>query len=258
MARAEKFALCVALLLVPTAVRAQMPAATLQIEPQKVLVDLLYGGAEIRISGKAPVSEGLAVLCTGDESTVELKQKGKVWGLFWLNVGDATFTHMPALYQLSSTKALRALASDADLVRAGMGFSALEAKSIPGSSEEQHRLFMELMKLKEHEGLYSIQEGKVKVDAPVGPMQNFSTVLHLPSSVGSGKYPIRLIGFDKGRSTLLASGMISIQLSGSAALIKTISLKHGLLYGIFAVVIALAAGLSTGLIFGRRTLKGTH
>jgi uncharacterized protein (TIGR02186 family) len=258
MAGAQRFVLCIVLLLVPAAASGQVPGATLQIEPQEILVDLFYSGADIRISGKAPGGEGLVVLCTGEERTVELKQKGKAWGLFWLNVGDINFNHVPDLYQLASSKKLKDLDSDADLIRAGIGFPALEARAAPNRSEQHHELFMELMKLKEHEGLYSIQEGQLKTDAPEGQERSYSTSFHFPASAGSGKYTIRLIGFVEGKAVTLASERLPVRLAGAAALIKSLSLEHGLLYGIFAVVIALAAGLLTGLVFGRRAPKGGH
>ena len=56
----------------------------------------------------------------------------------------------------------------------------------------------------------------------------------------------------------LAEQVISVRLAGTAAVIRALSSEHGLLYGILSVVIALAAGLMSGLIFGHRSRKGGH
>jgi uncharacterized protein (TIGR02186 family) len=234
---------------------AQPADAQLRVEPREILVDLLYSGAPIHVSGESRAGEDLVVVCSGEESTVELKQKGKLWGLIWVNTGDISFKHVPLFYQVASAKKLGDLAAEADLIRAGVGYTALAAKAAPRMDEERRRSFSELMKLKEHEGLYSIQDESLEIQPRKGGLQEFSTTFHFPSSVKPGEYRIRLMRFVEGSAVTLADAVITVRLAGAAAFIRSLSINHGLAYGILSVVIALAAGMLTGFIFGRRPRK---
>ncbi len=258
MGSAGKAACFLILLLTAQEAPAQPTAARVVIDPQEIAVDLLYSGAQIRVSGETQAGEDLVVVCAGEESTVELKQKGKIWGLLWVNTGDIAFKRVPVLYQVASSKRIRDLATAADLARIGVGFAALEADIAPEGDEQTHRGFSELIKLKEREGLYSIQEGILEIHPQGSGMQHFSTTLRFPSSVEPGRYRLRLISFAAGRTKILANAVVSVRLAGAAAVIRSLSMKHGLAYGIISVIIALVAGLLTGSVFGRRSRKGGH
>jgi uncharacterized protein (TIGR02186 family) len=236
---------------------AQSVDAEWTVEPQDISVNLFYSGAQIRVRGVTRAGEDLAIVCTGEESTVDLKKKGKVWGLLWMNVGDVSFKHVPLLYQVVSSGKLGDMAAAADLENAGIGIPALEARSAPGKNEDMHRSFLELIKLKEHEGLYSIRERSLEIH-PRGAQQEFSATLNFPTTVKPGEYRLQLISFVQGKAVPLAERVLSVRLAGTAAIIQSLSMNHGLAYGILSVVIALAAGLLTGFIFGRGSKKGSH
>jgi len=247
-----------AAILVVQEATAQSAFVDLRIEPQAIPVGLFYNGAQIHVSGRCRASDGLAIVCIGEENTVELKRKGKIWGLFWVNVGDIVFEHVPLLYQVVSSKKMQDLAEAADLVRAGVGIAALEAKIAPGMDEERRRDFRELVKLKENEGLYSIREGALEIGSRESDLQQFSVIFHFPAAVKPGKYSFHLVSFVRGRGAPLADGVISVQRVGTTAFIRSLSVEHGLVYGILSVLIALVAGLLTSFIFGRRSRKGVH
>jgi uncharacterized protein (TIGR02186 family) len=258
MVKAGNVAVFLFLILAAQETSAQPTAIKWRIEPQEIPIGLFYSGTQIRISGIAQQSEDLVVVCSGEENTVELKQKGKIWGLLWVNTGEISFKHVPLLYQVASSRKLSDMAAAGDLIRAGIGIPALEAKTVPGMDEELHNSFSELMKMKQLEGLYSIQEGSLETHPRGGAQQEFSATLNFPSTVKPGEYRLRLITFVQGRAVTLAEGAISVRLAGVAAFIRSLSMKHGLVYGILSVVIALVAGLLTGFVFGRRPSKGGH
>jgi uncharacterized protein (TIGR02186 family) len=257
VSRAGKSVICLVLMLLVQGAFAQSDAVKLKIEPQEILVGLFYNGARVQVDGESRAGEDLVAVFEGEESTVELKQKGKMWGLFWVNTGDISFRHVPLLYQVSSTRKLSDLAPEADLIRDGIGFPALEAKAAPGANEVLHRSFLEFTKLKMHEGLYSVQEGDMEVH-PEGDRQKFSATFDFPPSMKPGNYRLRLMTFEQGRAVKLADREISVRLAGIADFIRSLSMNHGLVYGILSVVIALAAGLLTGFLFGGRSGKVGH
>jgi hypothetical protein len=237
---------------------AQSRAATLTVEPQTIQVDLFYSGAEVRVSGTSRAGEGLVLVCTGRESTVELNEKKKIWGLLWVNARTVAFHNVPSFYQVAFAKNLQDLTAKSSLSLAGIGFAALEANMEALADEDRRRCFPELIKLKEHEGSYSVREGSLEIQPCEGGRQRFSARFQFPSSVAPGEYQCRLIALDMEKPVTLAEQVISVQLAGTTAAIRSLSSEHGLLYGVLSVVIALAAGLMSGLIFGHRSGKGGH
>jgi hypothetical protein len=250
--------LLVSMLTIPP-VFAQHIDASLRIDPPEIAVRLFYSGTQIRVTGVSRVGKDLFLLCTGEEKTVELKEKKRIWNMLWVNADDIAFKNVPSFYQLLSSGKLSRSPMEPDWIRAGIGFQALENRVVSGADEErQRRCFSELVKLKQREGLYSIQEGGLEIH-PLGDEWNeFSGSFNFPSDASPGVYRFRLIGLVDGKAVDLASGQISVRLAGSAAFIRSLSMEHGLIYGIFSVVIALIAGLLTGIIFARRSRKLRH
>jgi hypothetical protein len=231
--------------------------ASLRVDPQEIPIKLFYSGARVRVNGVSRGAANLLLLCTGERNTVELKEKQQLWRLLWVSGGDISFHDVPSFYQLVSSNSGSVKRSE--WARAGLGFTALEALIVPREEEERrHRCFAELIKLKKHEGLYSIQEGGLEIHPLGDDWQEFSATIYFPSAAGPGTYSFHLMSLDEGKAVELAHGKVSIRLAGTAAFIRSLSLEHGLLYGIFSVVVALGAGLLTGLIFGRRTRKFGH
>jgi len=228
--------------------------ASMRIEPSEVSIDLFYSGTQLHVTGVSRSSWDLIVLCTGEEGTVELKEKKRIGGVLWINGEDITFKDVPSLYQLASSEKLSSLASEPELIYSGMGFPALEARIVPQSNDDrQRRCFLELVKLKEQEGLYSVREGELEL-SPLGEdWKEFSATFHFPPGAGPGIYYFHLMSFADGKAVELADGEVTVRLAGIAAFIRSLSLEHGLVYGIFSVVVALAAGLLTGAIFARRS-----
>jgi Putative transmembrane protein (Alph_Pro_TM) len=175
----------------------------------------------------------------------------------------------------------------ADL-RLGLGAEGVESHVLPASADETtHRLFREFVRLRVKEGLYSF--GKLHaerlgtgggnggeprgapVSTPVIPVSaggtsvqgrspperaadlalpaRISADFELPASIPPGQYEIRLIGYRDGTAELLASETLAARRVGLALLISSFSEHHGLVHGIFAVLLAAAAGFLTGMLF---------
>jgi len=67
--------------------------------------------------------------------------------------------------------------------------------------------------------------------------------------MNAGKYLIEAITIKDGKAVGRASEEITIELSGLPKIIALLSYEHSLLFGIMAVVIAVATGLLIGVLF---------
>jgi hypothetical protein len=111
--------------------------------------------------------------------------------------------------------------------------------------------------MKKEEGLYSSDDGGVRLDAQGDGTLRFSADFRLPAKAAEGEYEIRLYGFGEDGGRLMDVRTLKVEQVGMARWIHSMAQQHGLIYGILAVAIALAAGLLTGFLFGLGS-KGGH
>ena len=229
--------------------------ASMELTPAVVKADLMFAGESVKVSAAVPHGANVAVLCTGKAGAVRLKRKGKVWGVLWMNTGEASFGHVPSLYQLSTSAPLSKLASDEELARLGLGYSALAAAAEPeeGSAE----LFGAFSKLKEREGTYALRPGTVKV-TPGDSRDRIEAECPLPSKAQMGQYHVRVLAFDGGKLVQKTEKPLELRQVRLARFIADLARERGTAYGILAVGIAIIAGLGTGLLFGLKSSKKVH
>jgi uncharacterized protein (TIGR02186 family) len=237
------------LLLLPGAVGSPAPAADTVAETMPVTVDpargeigVFYRGLRVTVSMEAEPGSEVAVLISGPRSRLTLRRKARRLGLFWGPAGEVVFEAVPSLYLLRSSRELGELADAFTLERLGLGYDTLRG-SEPGGPEEW---FGELLTLKESEGLFSV--------AVVAPERDdrdrLSLPLWIPARAKAESYAAQAFCFRNGRLLSRGEAPLDIEIGGAVALMASMAHRHGLGYGIFAVVAALASGLLVGLVFG--------
>lgn len=240
-----------------TASSVDATVGSLRIEPQELVADMFYNGATVRVTARVPTGDRIALLCLGDDERLELKHKGKLLGLLWMNVGDVTFDHVPSLYLLHTSEEVESLAPASVLEQYRIGFAALGAHvRREDGAPVDGGFFGELIKLKESEGLFHYAAGAVRTEALRADTVLAVTEFHLPPKAAPGTYRIVAYAFGGDGGRLLGTGSLRLTRSSTVASISALAREHGLLYGILAVVIAIAVGLLTGFVFGLRLKKG--
>ncbi len=245
--------LCAALVALALArpARAQSDAiaqrASIEVQPREIQIGMSYRGTKVHVEGVAPAGYRLALLCLGEESKVELKRKGKVWQLLWMNVGDVSFERVPSLY-LASYEPRAEDRSATGGAGALPAYDGIEERALPARADADTRqLFREFIKLKEEEQLYS--SGALRLDGRGAEATRISADFWLPASAPAGSYEVRMVGYRAGVSELLASRKLVTRRVGLAHLISEAAERHGLLYGLLSVILAIGAGFLTGVIF---------
>jgi hypothetical protein len=220
------------------------------IEPDHIQVGFFYGGRNISVRADVPAGENVLIKVTGAPQKLEMKKKGKVLGFLWMTVGEVVYEDVPALYVIRSSDKLADLAP-ADVLRRGeIGYDGLKARIVKAPDDEAGMLFDDLIRLKEREGMFSIEEGNLRRAPMPGGREEIVTEFLLPSKAPVGEYLVELYGFKNGSGTLLGSGSIALEQGHLIQFITSMVGHHSLLYGCLAVMIAIIAGLLTGVIFG--------
>ena len=180
--------------------------------------------------------------------------RGKRLGL-WMTVGTASFSHVPVFYQALTSSPVARVASLEIARSEGLGFAKLKETiglhldaGTDSAADSSRDWKGELVKYMEKKGLYAIHEGVLEVVPGSGGMETVRGDIVIPARAPGGRYEVSLIGFRNGAPVARAEAAFSVQLVGAVAFLRNLAFEHGWLYGIMAVIVALASGLGVGAL----------
>jgi len=231
--------------------RAGSRSGCVLVDPDNVQIGIFYSGRKIRVKASTPACEGVVMRITGPEEPLVLKKKGKKYGFLWMNVGEVHYEAVPTLYLLRSSRKLEEMATSETLKRLKIGFDALKAQIPAGSKDGAKELFGELVKLKQKDHLFSCEAASVELNATGNGWQEATGRFALPAKTPAGDYTVDVFRFQAGKGELIGTAPIHLERTSIVSFIASLAANHGLLYGCFAVAMAVLAGLFTGFIFGR-------
>ena len=245
---------CTGLMWHPDVTRA---ATHLQITlaPNVILMGATYNGTTLLVSGTIPKDAEAFVRVTGELEDVKLKKKGRALGLLWMNLGSVNIRQAPNVFFLCPSKAVQT--NQGNWHRLGLGFEALKRRvDVTPASEDKDALFKEFMKLKESKELYTVYENAIAYGSTSGSMKPFSATVRIPSDMPQGVFKIEVFAIRD--DAILATGTQEMKVAevGLPAMMSSMAFNHGTLYGIVAVMVAILAGLLTGVVF--KGGKGAH
>jgi hypothetical protein len=138
----------------------------------------------------------------------------------------------------------------------GVGIDNLKKRmSTTGTVEIPSDIFEMFSGLKKDQGLYIEVPDAVKYATGTDGIKRFEAVCRLPALIEPGTYRVTAtVVTKKGNGRQMKSGF-SIEQIGFVKLIDNLASNRRILYGVTAVVIALAAGLIMGILF-RQSERG--
>lgn len=224
----------------------------IRLFPDRVDIGTFFQGAQVTLNGEIPTGAEAVVEVEGAAVQTELLRKGRRGGL-WMTVGEIRVDNAPNLYLvLSSTANLPQLEGQ----ETPWGFAALKTRvKFQGAlaDPERDRFFQEFLELKKSEKLYNILPGALKIrNSPAGQAALEGT-FRLPRNVSPGNYQIRLSVVQDGRVMEQKIKELEVRMVGFPAFLATLAYEHAALYGLVAVVIAIATGFLMGFLFKGKT-----
>jgi hypothetical protein len=225
---------------------------TFSVEPASVTIDTFYDGRTLAVRGQAPAGSAVVVRVVGEKSELHMKEKGKVFGLLWMNLDSLAFSGVPSVFIAAASTGFF------DLGPAGeaLGLSGLEATiGVEGAVADKPALVAELVNLKKQEGLYREDQGLVRLGQGADGSATFSADIGLPSRLSPGTYRVEAFALQGGAVVAQGGSLLPASLVSTPAFLARMAFDHGGLYGVLATIIALLAGLAIGLVFQS---KGAH
>ena len=218
----------------------------------EVDIGLMYNGDFIFFFGSVPDpgADVIVKLTSTDDEPIVVNRKGRV-GLFWMNVKQFKVTGLPLMYKVHSTRPLAQVLRGDLGRRLGIGYEVLkqnmQLKVARGTAQPDDRelVFDGVLKLKRDANLYNIDEKRIEVTG--GKL--FKHYYRFPSAAKEGTYTAESYLIKDGRLIGRGVDRIVIKKTGLEATFTKLAHDHAVLYGLVAVVVALAMGLLVGLIF---------
>ena len=221
--------------------------------PANIQMGAQYDGLSLQVNGTVPAGSDVILRFTGTADELHLREKGKVFGLLWMNVGKVTLKNVPKVCLIDSSRPFDDLGSVAAPFRLDGLLNAIEIDKGTGSGNID--ISHELLLLKKQEGLYSERALGVALGPIEGSLRTFSANMAIPSGIAPGNYQVEAIAVKDGAVVGRYAANVEAALIGFPKWLSNLAFEKSLLYGILATVIALLSGLAIGLVFQS---KGAH
>ena len=209
---------------------------------------MLFGAlVGTREEGKA--RPDLIVVVRGPSRTFKMHRKKRV-GPIWVNADERIFRAAPGYYALLSSRPLKDIAPPERLQKRGIGFEALKEHLLATgegfkSLKEAEEYAAALVRLLRKKGLYRADEQAVRFTG----RYLFRATFDLPANVPLGEYEAEVYLWRDGRLLGKFSSVLEIEKRGFERFIYEMAHERPLLYGVAAVIIAIAAGFAAAAVF---------
>ncbi len=211
---------------------------------QKVSITSGFSGTDVLLYGAVDQkSDIVAYVSSTDPGPQTIIHKERVFGI-WVNRGSATFTSVPVLHTVVSTRPLADIAPEQVWRNNRVDFTGLDIQpNDPALAPYRDGLIA----AKIRQGLYDLDEQGVVY--PDGRL--FKATLHFPATLPPGRYNVTVLQLRDGRIIDAAVRPLVVNKVGLGAWISDLARDNGLLYGLFAIFVAAVAGLLAGYVFRR-------
>lgn len=190
----------------------------------------------------------IVVALEGPRDRITMRRKERVAGI-WINRHSIVFEAMPESYSMTSTRDLPAIASDLELVTHSVGLprARIVPSSFSGRAEEVALYRDAFLKLKTGSRLYQENPGGVKFVSS----SLFAATIHIPADVPNGRHLIRAYLFREGRFFDEKQLEMNVVKTGLEEAITSAAFQQPMMYGVFAVLLAVLTGWAASLMFRR-------
>lgn len=224
-----------------------------------ITIDFFYHGSSVSVKGESDPGVDLVIKMTSPEGHQVLKQKGKVGGLLWMNVGQLKFEQTPNFYAVYSTKKLDDILNKEEQEKYVIGYPALEkhvAVAPVTNEEEKAKWFDEFVKYKEESRVYASSYGKIETKVNAQGHQEYFILTDWPYQAAPGDYVVAVYAVKNGKVVEQAEAKVNVEQIGVVKTLATMAKNSAAFYGLLSIGIALGAGFGVGLVF--RKGGGSH
>jgi uncharacterized protein (TIGR02186 family) len=228
------------------------------VSTREIAVQSTFTGVRIVVFGAVDNSrqtgpdDGLydiAVVVRGPEESLVARRKSWFAGI-WVNAESRRFESVPGYYAVLTTRPVEEIARSEVLDAHGIGFDSLRFMrddTALGPRDMQEPFRDAVIRIMGREGLYVIDGQGVSF---VGTTL-FRATAYLPANVPVGEFTVDVYLFRDGELLSRHTSGFSLFKEGVERAVTVMAYDYPLLYGIAAVLLAIAAGLAASAAFRR-------
>lgn len=229
------------------------------VSTRSVAVTSAFTGIEVVVFGtvnnsrQESAEHGLydvVVIVEGAPAPLVARRKSKIAGI-WINTRSVRFASLPTFYGIISTRPVEEIASPEVLAAHQIGLEhvrltpAGHRAGIP--PEELADFKAAVLRLKQRERLYVRDEyGVIFIGRSL-----FRSSIDLPANVPVGQLTARVYLFRDGQLLSAYTARFNMAREGIERILYDLAYRAPLAYGVFAVLVAVAAGLIASAVFRR-------
>jgi uncharacterized protein (TIGR02186 family) len=238
-------------LLLLAAVAAPARGQPLVADLSKHLVAITTGftGSDVLVFGAIEGKGDVVVVVQGPPADVVVRRKARVSGI-WVNRDSLTFGGAPAFYAVAATGPLEQIVPEAIARQEQIGLDNLRLNPAEGeaANPEDLKVFRAaLLRLRARAALYPERLFPVTL---VGN-RLFRAELHFPANVPTGAYTVRFYLLREGRIIGAFSTPLYVNKTGMSAEVAAFAHEQSILYGLFAVLVAIFLGWLGAVVLRR-------
>ena len=221
---------------------------TAEVSTDLVQINTGFDGMNLLLFGTTNGANEIIIVIKGPLETNIIRKKTRVASI-WINTEKVIIENVPTFYAIASTRPLNQITTQSILKEYGIGANNFpinllkqpNAKTIDISDEYKNAL----IRLKNKLGLYI--DNPIKIKLIEG--QLFKANIKFPANVSTGEYTAEIYSFKNGLLLDVINKPILVEKIGIGADVFRLAHSHSALYGIIAILIAVASGWIAAAIF---------
>jgi uncharacterized protein (TIGR02186 family) len=220
------------------------------VSDRLIAITTAFVGGEVVVFGAVDETSGdIVITMKGPLQSQMVRRKSRVAGI-WINRDRVAFEDVPSFFAIASTRKLDEIASKEVRDQFGLGVDHLDfslSDQADYSAEERKAFADALIRNKQKADLYTMTP--VAVTFPGSRL--FRTTFAFPANVPPGNYQIEVLRLEDGQVAGAQQSSLQISKVGIEADVFDFANQRSALYGILAIVIAVASGWLAGVVFRR-------
>lgn len=239
---------CAALWLGAMAARAVEQPLVADLSKHLVAITTGFAGTDVLLFGATDEPGDVVLVVRGPEQPAVVRKKDKVAGVIWANTESVAFEGVPSFYKVAASRPFDAFLPESLRERHRIGTEYLDLRPVGAEAmaPAARQAFREaLVRLKTSQGLYLEREEGVRTLAN----RLFRSELYFPSNVPTGTYMVEVYLVREGEVVSAEITPLVISKVGIGAEIFHFAYNQSVLYGVAAILVAVAAGWVAGLVF---------
>ena len=211
----------------------------------EVAISTGFTGTELLLFGAKQERGDVVVVLQGPNRDAVVRRRERVAGV-WVNAESMVFRGVPAYYHVASTRKLEEIAPPETLAKAGIAPGTLDLAGTTQVPAARRAPFRDgLIRNRTRQGLFGYDPGGVAVQGE----RLFRTTAVFPANVPTGPYRVTVYLFDRGKLLARQESVLVVKKVGLEAGVFNFAHQQSTLYGVIAIVVAVAAGWLAGVLF---------